>query len=191
MQGYRIWIYLPLQNIKEDWYEYFIIQYLCQSHFHLRSFAILKGKIDQLIICPRRPHMATMIHSFYASSFRSKKPKAIFWHWIKQNATKHNIAIEEKWEKLLLRGTCNEGRCQSLSPQGCVAQWAKASEGSTPGEVVCLQLGYARLASLQLPLGIYSFHQQFCSLTSCVEMYSKPMFICEWGVKFSFVIWSH
>lgn len=75
MQDYRNLIYLPLQNREEDWYEYFIIQYLYQSHFYLRYYAILKGKIFQLIICPRRPYRATMIDSFYASSLRSKNLK--------------------------------------------------------------------------------------------------------------------
>ena len=74
-ENYRILIYFPLKNIKENWYEYFIVQYLCQSHFYLRYCAILKGKTVQLVICPRRPYKTTTIHSFYTSSFRSKNIK--------------------------------------------------------------------------------------------------------------------
>lgn len=47
MQNYGMLIYLPLQNTRKDWYEYFIIQYFCQSHFYLRYRDILKGNIGQ------------------------------------------------------------------------------------------------------------------------------------------------
>lgn len=49
MHDYRILIYLPLENIK-DLYEYFIIQYLCQSNFSLKYCASFKGEIVQLIV---------------------------------------------------------------------------------------------------------------------------------------------